>query len=173
MDLREALLDITKRFTGHSVGDQLHAVDELRTSRPHQIRAIRAVDLDDLRSWRFNCHAFTFGLWREDLFWNLQETHPDVWPDDTFVTGHLLPRMSVATAEDAVDSPVVLYYQESQLKHSGLRRGDLVHSKWGDCHTWEHGVMEVPISYGARVVYYREPPVEVVVEAYVQFAAAA
>ena len=173
MKLRKALLDITKRFTAHTVREQLRAVDELRNHCPHQIKVIRAVDLDDFRSWRFNCHAFTFGLWRQERFWELQESHPNIWPDGAFVTDHLLPQMCVAATHDLGETAVVLYYEGSRIKHSGLKRGELVHSKWGDCHTWEHGVLEVPISYGERVVYYQAPPIEIVIEVYLRFAAAA
>lgn len=168
--LRRALLEITERFTGYSVGAQLVAVENLKRTHPHRIRAIRSVDLNNVRTWRFNCHAFTFGLWKHELFWQLRESHPKAWPDGTFVIDHLLPQMSAVAPRDWREGAVVLYYEGDRLKHSGLRQGRLVHSKWGDCHTWEHGLLEVPLSYGQRVLYYEAPTAQLVISAYVQFA---
>lgn len=171
--LREALLDITKQYTGLAVGEQVAAVRTLAEIGPHSIRAIRTVDLHDVRSWRFNCHAFTFGLWQRDEFWRLQDTHPDAWPDGVFVVRHLLQAMSSVPPAEVPDEVAVLYFEGDQLKHSGLQRRESVQSKWGDCHTWEHGLFEVPASYGERVAFYVIPPVDVVVDAYVRFATAA
>ncbi len=171
--LREALLKITEQFTGYSIGEQLIEVENLKRVQSHRIRAVSPVNLDDVRSWRFNCHAFTFGLWKQELFWQLQESHPQAWPDGNFVTQYLLPRMTAVVGRDWRKAAIVLYYEGDQLKHSGLRQGRLVQSKWGDCHIWEHGVLEVPLSYGQRVVYYRLPDAQLAMSAYEQFAAAA
>lgn len=173
MTLREALLDITKQYTGLAVGEQVAAVRTLSETCPHRIRAIRTVDLDNVRSWRFNCHAFTLGLWQQDTFWELQDTHPDAWPDSSFVVRYLLPLMSSVPFGDVPGEVAIFYYERDELKHSGLGNGRSVQSKWGDCHTWEHGLFEVPASYGERVACYLVPPIEVVVDAYVRFAAAA
>lgn len=173
MTLREALLDLTRQYTGLAVGEQLAAVQTLAEMCPHGIRAIRTVDLDDVRSWRFNCHAFTFGLWQRDAFWALQDTHPDAWPDGSFVAHYLLPVMSSVPPGEMLDEVVTLYYEGDQLKHSGLQRGGRVRSKWGDCHTWEHGLFEVPASYGERVAHYVVPDADVAVDAYIRFATAA
>jgi len=171
--LRRALLDITRQYTGLAVGEQVGAVRTLAEMSPHGIWAVRTVDLDDVRSWRFNCHAFTFGLWRQEASWKLQDTHPDAWPDGSFVVRHLLPVMSPVRPGDMPDEVAILYYEGDQLRHSGLQRGERVRSKWGDSHTWEHGLFEVPASYGERVAHYVVPPSDIVVDAFVHFAKAA
>lgn len=168
--LRQSLLDVTERYTGRAVGEQLAAVRRLGIKHQHSINAIRVVDLVDVRSWRYNCHAFTFGLWSQDVFWELQETHPNAWPNGPFVVEHLLPLMSQVTSGRIAGEAAALYFRGGDLKHSGLNRGGVVQSKWGDCHTWEHGLFEVPSSYGDRIQLYHVPEVDVVVDAYVRFA---
>lgn len=173
IDLRGALQTITEEHVGGAVGRQIAAVDQLRRRRRHAVRAIRSVDLDDPRSWRFNCHAYSLGYSTLELFWCLQESHPDAWPDSAFVTEYLLSEMVTVAPLDARDGDLVLYYQGATLTHSGVLRGELVASKWGRCHTWEHGLFEVPQSYGATVRYYEPVAIAAAVDALLRFADAA
>jgi hypothetical protein len=48
----------------------------------------------------------------------------------------------------------VLYFNErDSFKHAGLiLSGDRLLSKWGTGHLFEHGVLEVPESYGTRLL---------------------
>jgi hypothetical protein len=170
---RGDLQAITEDFTGAAVGRQLAAIDALRRGRPHGVRAIATVDLSDHRSWRFNCHAYSLGLCDQEVFWCLQESHPDAWPNSEFVTDCLLPGMTAVSEQDAPAGALVLYYSGSSLSHSGVLRGNLIHSKWGRCHTWEHGLFELPQSYGAEALYFQPPPVGVALDAFLRFADAA
>jgi hypothetical protein len=66
----------------------------------------------------------------------------------------------------APDGNVVLYFDGDHITHSArMNRGILI-SKWGRAHTWQHGLWEVPTSYGSRVEYYQAPPADSVATAY-------
>lgn len=172
-ELRSALQEITEDWTAELVGEQVAAVSRLGLTLHHSVKVVRPVDLKDVRSWRFNCHAFAFGLSTQDVFCDLQVSHPNAWPDSGFVVNHLLPLTQSVEPEIEAGTGLVLYWRHDQLKHSGITEGTTVRSKWGDCHTWEHGLMEVPASYGDRVAYHRAPARDMVSDAYVRFAGAA
>ena len=42
-------------------------------------------------------------------------------------------------------------------KHAGILKSDRVTSKWGKNPVYEHGMMEVPASYGYDLRYYIRP----------------
>jgi hypothetical protein len=60
----------------------------------------------------------------------------------------------------ARDGDLVVYFNgEGRFKHVGLNFGKArVLSKWGMGHLFEHGLFEVPESYGTNVRFFRELP---------------
>lgn len=66
--------------------------------------------------------------------------------------------MIEVTPADAREGDLVFYFgDDEQFKHAGLSRtnGRLM-SKWGIGHLYEHGVFEVPESYGTKVRFFRK-----------------
>ncbi len=59
---------------------------------------------------------------------------------------------------DAREGVIVVYFNEAGLfKHAGITvREDRVVSKWGTGHLFEHGLFEVPESYGTKVRFFRK-----------------
>lgn len=165
-ELRAALEDMTKRFTGLAIGHQVQVVETLRRHYQHRIRVVSLADPSNLKTWRFNCHAFTFGLWQQELFWHLQDSHPDAWPDGGFVTNRLRPAMRRVYDTELQAGNIALYFDSDRLTHSGIVRANVICSKWGDGHVWDHGALEVPKSYGARTEYYNAPPDDCALNAY-------
>lgn len=51
------------------------------------------------------------------------------------------------------DDQIVVYFDHKDIKHFGKLVGDRVVSKWGRGLVWKHGLFEVPLSYGTRVMY--------------------
>jgi hypothetical protein len=61
----------------------------------------------------------------------------------------------------------VLYFAEGRLKHAAvlaLENGRLT-SKWGPGEMFEHGLLEVPLSYGEPIVYCQRPDPTAIVPA--------
>lgn len=172
-ELRTKLEEMTKRFTGLVITHQVQVVENIKQEYPHRIAVRSMADPRSLRTWRFNCHAFTFGLWQQEAFWHLQTSCPDCWPDGAFVTNYLLPGMCQISETDIRAGNLVLYFDSERLTHSGVVYDDLIRSKWGDGHVWEHALFEVPKSYGERAEYYTAPPNNLALDAYVKFAGAA
>jgi hypothetical protein len=58
---------------------------------------------------------------------------------------------------DAREGDLVLYFnEEGRFKHAGLNLGNnRVLSKWGSGHLFEHGLLEVPESYGTKVRFFK------------------
>lgn len=168
IELRTFLHEITSGAERRSPQEHEELIAKIAYRIPHSIRPGQRRVCRDVRTWRFNCHAYTFGLTECEAFWQLQEVNDDAWPHSTFIES-LLPTFQLVRG-DAGGENVVLYRNESgQLKHSGIARGGLVHSKWGDGNTWAHGLYEVPISYGSIVDRFTRPSVAGILAAYLRF----
>ena len=148
-DLRASLQDITDRYVGFLVGQQIPKIIALRTIYPHSILISDKVRLGYPRTFAFNCHAFTFGLSKMEECWAARE---DLCPNGAFVLAHLLPMM-----EQHTEGNIAVYFDGDRVTHSGRINNGTVISKWGTAHTWQHGVWEVPTSYGSRVECYLAP----------------
>ncbi len=62
------------------------------------------------------------------------------------------------TQADVREGDLVLYFSDDgRFKHAGLCRGNgQVVSKWGIGHLYQHGLFEVPESYGDKVRFFRK-----------------
>jgi hypothetical protein len=60
--------------------------------------------------------------------------------------------------EEVEKGDLVFYFSEDgRIKHAGLVVGDnRVESKWGLGHLFQHGLFEVPESYGTRVRFFKK-----------------
>ena len=168
--LREHLQNITGEFTGLRVGEQLVKIEALRVRHRHSINLVQAAVIADQRTWNFNCHAYALGLHETQDFWRIREELPDVWPTGTFVSRRLLPNLQPVSDPDQCPGDLIVYFSGQSVNHSGIVGNRLVRSKWGSAHTWEHGVFEVPTSFGSEVRYFRRPEQSTVVAAYNEFA---
>jgi hypothetical protein len=61
---------------------------------------------------------------------------------------------------DAREGDLVFYFNdEGRFKHAGLNlENNRVLSKWGSGHLFEHGLFEVPESYGTKVRFFKRLP---------------
>lgn len=67
---------------------------------------------------------------------------------------------------------IILYFSvDGRFKHASLIAGDgRVFSKWGIGHLYEHGLLEVPDSYGNQVRFFKALPYHVAFEYFRRFA---
>ncbi|MGO8914341.1 MAG: hypothetical protein ACLQJR_00370 [Stellaceae bacterium] len=58
---------------------------------------------------------------------------------------------------DAAEGDILIYYRNGAPEHAGILTSNRVISKWGSgpTHIWEHGIYEVPESYGDEVRVFR------------------
>ena len=167
--LRRHLQNMTGEFIGLRVAEQLAKIEALRAKHNHSIVLVQAAVLANQRTWDFNCHAFAFGLHGTEEFWSIRESQPDAWPTRTFVSQQLLPHLEPVPDSDRSPGDLILYFSGKSVNHSGIVGTQLVRSKWGSAHTWDHRVFEVPTSFGSTVQYFKRPPSSVVVTAYTEF----
>ena len=172
-ELRHRLYEITELYTGWEVHLQLAAIEELRVEMPHSVVLAQEAVLGEPRTYDFNCHAFSFGLYQQEAFWALRESRHDVLPTGQFVCERVLPAMSEIRLGVARDHDLVLYFDGEELKHSGVVIDQGVESKWGTAHRWRHAALEVPLSFGDTLRCFRAPDAAAVVAAYLEFAGAA
>ena len=62
------------------------------------------------------------------------------------------------------------YLSLNRVQHTGRWHGGRIRSKWGQDHTWDHALHEVPLSYGDVVRLFRALPGAEAVAVYVGFA---
>ena len=80
----------------------------------------------------------------------------------------LLAEVSQAEAKDG---DLVFYFSEGTFKHVGLwRLNGRVLSKWGVGHLYDHGLFEVPTSYGTDVRFCNRLPYDDAYDLFRQFA---
>ncbi len=120
--------------------------EEIQKLQPHSINLVE----DVLFSYPYNCFAFAF---------NVVESEPiiRILKEDAFNGG----RYDVKFGPDFVkklisenfltkdkDGDIIIYFNEDLPLHGGKINNDRVVSKWGVGLLWNHGVWEVPTSYG-------------------------
>ena len=66
--------------------------------------------------------------------------------------------LAEVTQADGREGDLVFYFSDDgRFKHAGLCRGNgQVMSKWGIGHLYQHGLFEVPESYGDKVRFFRK-----------------
>ncbi len=80
---------------------------------------------------------------------------------------HLLGQGILRENSVPLEDALALYFDTDKPKHAGLMKSDSrVSSKWGLGHLWEHGLREVPSSYGDDVRFFERPDANTVFAAF-------
>ena len=165
-ELREFL----KELTSGPIKRPYKEHERIISERPdHSIQVVQLGNPRYVRTWRFNCHADSFGLTTREEFWALQETNIEGWADSRFVA-LMLPTLQ-PNANPNLEHLVVYFDEGHHILHSGIGVGDRVVSKWGDGNTYLHSLYETPASYGSSVRRYQRPPVDTALRTYLDWAA--
>ena len=160
-ELRRKLQEITDTCTEDKIGEQLQLITELSADYPHSITLLEQKEPGDPNSLRFNCHEYAFGLRGSEKVETISSWYTDIFPDAGFVT-LLITRVLTEKSEGNLQTgDLVVYFSDGKVAHSGIYVDGKVRSKWGGGHLWEHGLYEVPLSYGSEPRFFTALPREV------------
>lgn len=140
-ELREALVLDGKVVTvAHP-----HTIKVLGSTYPHTI-----VHIPDAKS-EGTCGTYAFGLCSRKGYWWIAELNVFAGRDfmEWLMRHHLVPRDGPPQEGD-----IVLYFHNDIWAHIGtLVDKGRVRSKWGTFPIYEHGLFELPATYGDQVIY--------------------
>jgi hypothetical protein len=123
--------------------------------------------LSDGRGWinRFNCFAYALGIWQHDTYIRaVDATSNSAVVNSEFVQRMITDGSLVEVAQKrAREGDVIVYFHEDRVTHAAMIADPAqpmkLRSKWGGNEVHEHGLWEVPASYGDRVRIFRHSDV--------------
>ena len=151
-EFRQRLDDIIKT---QDISVHIEMIETLREKYNHSIMLKHAILPGQSE---FRCYEYAFDLvdWQEHelakVLEGFAQGHRDfIWFLICAQILKTIDRCSVTSGD------VAIYFSESDLLHAGKYDSGKIVTKWGKGHVWEHGLWEVPTSYGARVKWYAKP----------------
>jgi hypothetical protein len=139
--LRKALDSIASGPLHQATPDHCEKVEKLRMEFHHSIRFV------------------DHGKEGQRCFDYVLDIHPDLIADAW--NGKLFKPFIVWYCEKSLiqdpNGEVAIYFDKQEPKHGGVYRDQRITSKWGSNPIYEHGIMEVPASFGDKVLRYRKP----------------
>lgn len=164
--------------------EQLAALEELRSSKPHSISPAnieRFFKLPDGEGQKYDC--FTFALDLIDCQERIAVQHfaprgfgsvkrpgiDDVLPGANFFN-YLAPNC-LSSMKSCQDFDLIVYYDKfGKAQHAGKIVAASILSKWGmKGYLWQHSIWEVPSSYGTSVKYYSKMNKEYVRKRWIEY----
>jgi hypothetical protein len=157
LELRSRLQQITDSLQGDRAGEQIEAIRQLRSSCPHSIVLVQQAIPGEPGSGSYTCHQYSFGLAEPPPAVRAVMVHyRDVFADRRYVSYMIEHGLTEVTPGEASDGDIVVYANDDAITHSGkVRANDLIVSKWGTAHLWQHRVFEIPLSYGGNAKFFR------------------
>jgi len=128
--------------------------------------AIYPVKTQDFQDY-VNCYAYGLSLWKLEEFINLAKNHLDSQFSlccENIINSAFVKSILESSATQKIDSPIkdclIVYTDEhGNIQHLGIIKRSRpyirVISKWGVLPVFEHRILDVPITYGSRVKYYK------------------
>ena len=167
-NLRERLLNITNTYILDKTPEQLSKIENLKNEGcPHSIVLHTEAVIGKPETFRFNCYMFALNLLGVKEMENIASKNADIYPNSEYV--RFLINNNILK-KSKMDSGVIVYFDNNSPTHAGKINKGRVLSKWGLCHTWEHNVFEVPMSYGDKVEIFNEINTQESTEAFMKFA---
>lgn len=160
-NLRAKLQEIT---CNSNIDEHSLAIEAIRLEFPHTIRLISLAD----PALPQNCFVWALDICYELANWVGEWGLTDLFVGSKFVQ-ELVPYLVPASESDAIEGDLILYLNEQMPTHAGLIKGSEVISKWGKGHIYQHGRLEVPLSYGNEIRVYRKPRASVMTTRFVQY----
>lgn len=160
-DLRTRLRDITctKDIEGH-----YSAIENLRSEFPHTIQLVEQTNPTLPR----NCYEWAFDLNSVLTRWVGERDLPELFAGPQFVST-LIPHLNSISESNVKSDDLVLYFDEQIPTHAGLATKSRVISKWGEGHIYQHGLLEVPSSYGNGIRFFLKIPSSVATMRFVKY----
>jgi hypothetical protein len=157
-ELRDALQCLTESLSEATLDQRWKAI--VMYGGPHRLARLR----DGLPNNRYNCFAYAFDVYARADYQQLADVHAkrSKAPIDPKLVKHMVETGTlVEHREELQVGDIVLYENEGEFVHAArvVEEDGLCHSKWGIGHLYQHGVWEVPTSYGRRfrTVYSKGP----------------
>lgn len=174
-ELRRCLKEIIDEATASKMNAKTrkHLITDLAETHPHEIRCPEANEANE-----YNCFEYAFELVDSQKYRRIAQTDADVGRE-IFFAGTEFARFLIEggareeiTEAELRPGDVVIYLDDNGApKHAGKiapceRR---VKSKWGGGLFLEHGLSEVPESYGNTVKFYRRIPAAQAEQEFLEF----
>jgi hypothetical protein len=149
-NLRELLEAMTAKDI--SVEDQTHYLEEISKSVPHGIRLLPSPDDEPLDD--YNCVMYALDI--VGCFAEPCSPLGRYYADTAFLSA-LIDSGDLVPAKES-DGTIVVWSADGTIKHVGIVVSPgRAASKWGRGHLYEHGLFEVPQSYGDGVKFFKRP----------------
>jgi len=149
------------KLEGVLIGEHRKKVAEIGRSIAHTITYVESAE-------GANCVTYTLGLVSHPNYRSIARTGIFAGTDfiNWLLAGRRLDKLSHPAA-----GVVVLYFNNDRWTHLGVitASGEVL-SKWGEFPVYQHGLWEVPASYGQDVKYFRLPNEEEVLRLFQEFA---
>jgi hypothetical protein len=134
------------------------AFDEVQEEHNHTIRIISA-------NWEwlntFNCYAFALGIVDNPRYQAFVQNHRNSALANSGFMSALLARGELIEINEANVriGNLAIYLADGRVTHAGVIVTDrqTVRSKWGPGELYEHGLWEVPESYGGQTQFVGAP----------------
>lgn len=148
--LRDALQQITTTYSGPNVGVHVDEVEHLKRRFRHTIRVVEVVQDARPGPGQFTCFMHALELSSPPPLMTRIMERFDLYPGAEFV-GSWIRRGQLQETAEPGDRDIALYFDDDVPKHAGKIRGEVILSKWGLGHVWQHAPFEVPSSYGSVI----------------------
>lgn len=162
--LRERLCEMTLK----PIGEQAAMLEQLRMEFAHGIRILDSEH--PIEGYTCAVHAFHLlgdAVYQEIAASGLGSTFAGKDFVEFAIKEQLLTECG---ADDAVPGDLVIYFLDGRFGHIGRLQADRrVLSKWGTGYLCDHGLWEVPCSYGLEVRFFEGPDAEDCLDIFVEY----
>lgn len=174
-----------EQITDHSCAIGLEATDrclwfdnqpakiaKLAEKYPHGIRLHIASTVIQQPLDHQNCFMYALNIQANSV---KRKTSDEIFPGAEFVRSLLVTafKSKEISPSNSVDGDTVIYFDTAgKPTHAGTCHNSKVISKWGGYgnHVWEHGVFEVPDSYGSEISVFTPLSHGEALQAYLEWA---
>lgn len=162
--LRELLQKVTDEA---DVTTHAPRIEEARAELGHSIAVLTTEG--DNRS--FNCVMYALGIEVDREYFVMATYCPGDVHASTDFLHFLYDEGDLVERQEGAPGSLVVYSHEGRFRHIGRVVEDgRVQSKWGIGHLYEHGLLEVPESYGIEVRYFEPVERDTVLDAFYAYA---
>lgn len=146
-----------------------HALEiaALASRHPHSIKLVEESHSDPNG---FNCFMHALGISELPSAFVQVAMYHNLFPDSGFVAHLIATQLVENDAPMPSNGDIVVYFEPPSPKHAGLFCNGLIESKWGIGHLWQHGVLEIPWSYGQAFRFFRPIGRQAVLDDFAKYA---
>lgn len=167
MLLRKQLESISQAYPRHQ---QWAYLERLAQYNKHNIRPVT----DPWPENNYTCLVYALGLCNSRVYQQIVARNEEVFAGPEFAQ-YLICQAAIKRSKQAQAGDLVLYCsgsdEDKTVCHAGILDEDgLVVSKWGLGGLWQHGLLEVPASYGKNIHYYEAVDSERMLNWFLKFA---